>query len=184
MWVVYAKSMKQLVFAYLLLCVSDVATSLDIYRWKNDGGHFVYSDTPLEGAEKVEIGEIMVVPAHPLPTSSERATAKLAAVPYKSLEIINPADEQTLRDNSKPSVSVVVSVKPRLQTKFGHKLQLLFDGDEFGAPVSSLRFTLDAVERGAHSLQALIVESDGRIFERSPISTFFIHKQSVSNRAP
>ena len=184
MWVVYAKSMKQLVFAYLLLCVSDVATALDIYRWKNDEGHFVYSDTPLEGAEKVEIGEIMVVPAHPLPTSSERATVKLAAVPYKSLEITNPADEQTLRDNSNPSVSVVVSVKPRLQTKFGHELQLLFDGDEFGAPVSSLRFTLDAVERGSHSLQALVVESDGRIFERSPISTFFIHKQSVSNRAP
>jgi len=157
----------------------------DIYRWTDDQGNVIYSDTEQPGAEKIELVEPTIIPAFPLATKSgttKSQTENLRAKPYESIVITSPADEQTIR-NSVADIKVAISVRPVLQSRFGHRLQLLFDGTEVAKPGQRRNFVLPGVERGAHTLQAVILETSGQVFARSPTTTFFVHKQSV-NRPP
>ena len=160
------------------------AVCADIYRWTDADGNLFFSDTPHDGAEKIEVGEIMTVPSQPVTQSSERETEKPKAVNYDSVTITSPANEQTFRNNESAVVRVSVTLIPPLQVRFGHMVQLLVNGQSTGDPGRRLSFSLTEVERGAHQLQAVVVGADGNVIERSPVSRFFVHKPSVANRAP
>ena len=45
------------------LLVSLAATATEIYRWIDADGNVVFSDTPIEGAEKIEIAPLPTLPA-------------------------------------------------------------------------------------------------------------------------
>ena len=164
----------------LLLLVPQAAVS-EVYRWVDDEGNIVFSDTPRPGAETVQISEPMIVPSGPSlrPRPPDDNKVK-SAVPYASLEISSPTNEQTFRNVS--SVGVSVDLVPRLQTAFGHKLQLHLDGAPASSPGTSTSFSLTDLERGAHHVNVVVVDAQGTVFASSPTVTFFLHKQSI-NRA-
>lgn len=173
-------------FCYLLLIalIYSAAEAADIYRWKDSEGNVIYSDTPQPGAEKVTLQETTILPSAPVPESRDESnTEKQGPVKYQSVAITRPTDEQTIRENI-ANVSVAISLQPGLQTGHGHQLQLLFDGQGVKEPGRKTSFTLPAVDRGAHTLQTVILESNGRVVTRSAISTFFVHKQLVRRDAP
>jgi hypothetical protein len=171
--------MQQLCYLLLIALFYPAVQAADIYRWKDSEGNVIYSDTPQPGSEKVTLQETTILPSAPVPKSPEESsTEKRGPVKYESVAITSPTDEQTIRENI-ANVSVAISVRPGLQTGFGHQLQLLFDGQEVEAPGRKTSFTLPGVDRGAHTVQAVILESDGGAVTRSPITTFFVHKQSV-----
>ena len=160
------------------------AEAADIYRWKDSEGNVIYSDTPQPGSEKVTLQETTILPSAPIPKSPDESnTEKPGPVKYESVAITRPTDEQTIRENI-ANVSVAIRLQPGLQAGHGHKLQLLFDGQGVEEPGRKTSFTLPAVDRGAHTLQAVISESNGRVVTRSAITTFFVHKQSVRRAAP
>jgi Domain of unknown function (DUF4124) len=162
----------------LMYCAT---ASAEIYRWKDEEGNVIYSDTPQPGAEIVELSEPTIVPGQPVPSAADATSGKaekLQAKPYESVTITRPTDEQTFWDNV-ANIGVTINLRPALQAGFGHKLQLLFDGQAVGKPGSGRSFTLPGVERGAHTLQAVILDTDGQVFARSPITTFFVHKQMI-----
>ena len=180
----YAGGMVQfsLVLALALVCQS--AVGADVYRWKNAEGNLTFSDTPRDGAEKIEIGDVMTIPAHRATQTLSSVKEKPKAVKYNSVAISSPANDHTYRNNEALTVPVSVSVSPPLQIRFGHNLQLLVNGQSSGEPGRSLNFSLDEVERGEHRLQAVVLGPDGTAIERSPVSKFFVHKPSIANRAP
>lgn len=155
--------------------------SAEIYRWTDDAGNVVFSDTPRPGAEVVELSEPTIVPAITPPADPGNAQARAVARPYETLEIARPAHEATLRNTR--MVNVAIALSPRLQTQFGHRLQLRFDGQIVAPAATRTAFTLTDVERGAHSLQAEIVTADGNVLEQSPVSQFFLHQASVAGQA-
>jgi hypothetical protein len=168
--------------ALILVLVSLQSFAADIYRWIDSDGSTVFSDTPQAGADKIEVSEIMTVPAERVTRSISDPNIKPEPAKYDSVAITSPSNEQSFRDNGDDvSVDVTVSITPPLQLRFGHRLQLLVDGSSLGDPGRRTRFRLNDVERGAHQLQAVIVDSDGQVIERSPVSTFFLQKQSALN---
>ncbi len=176
--------MKQLAYITLIGMLTVSAQAADIYRSKDSEGNVVYSDTAGPGSEKVVVEEPTIVPSQPLPSGrTQSKTEKPGAVKYKSLTITQPADEQTIRNNV-ANVKVAISAQPHLQSGSGHRLQLLFDGQGVGEPGRKTNFTLESVDRGAHTLQAVISTPEGKVVMRSPITTFFVHKQSVNRAAP
>ena len=66
------------------------------------------------------------------------------------------------------------------QTRFqaGDKIGLNLDGQAIGGGRSTA-ITLTEMERGAHSLQALVKNSAGRVIERSNSVTFTIQRRSA-----
>ncbi|MFP6681000.1 MAG: DUF4124 domain-containing protein [Gammaproteobacteria bacterium] len=183
MRVVYRPDMRQFCYCLLALIYS-AAEAADIYRWTDSEGNVIYSDTPQLGAEKVTLRETTILPSAPVPEHQNASnTEKQGPVKYQSVVITRPTDEQTIRENI-ANVSVAIRLQPGLQTEHGHQLQLLFDGRGVEEPGRKTSFTLPTVDRGAHTLQTVILESNGRVVTRSAITTFFVHKQSVRRGAP
>lgn len=155
--------------------------SAEIYRWTDDAGNVIFSDTPRPGAEVVELSEPTIVPAITPPADPGKAQPRAVARPYETLAIARPAHDTTVRNTR--TVNVGIEISPRLQTQFGHRLQLLFDGQSVAPPATQTTFTLTDVNRGAHTLQAEIVTVDGNVIEQSPVSQFFVHQASVAGQA-
>ena len=161
-------------FLSVLVSVTAVA---EVYRSVDAEGNVTYSDKPHDGAKKVEVNEPTIIPStrNQIRLNAGETTKK--ASPYTTVEIVTPANEETLRNVQ--SVSVSGLLVPGLQTSFGHRAQLLFDGSPIREPGSSLRATLNEVDRGTHTLQLIVIDTAGTTIARSPVSTFFLHKNFV-----
>lgn len=175
---------RYLLMAFLVLG-APLAWAVDVYRHETGaGGAVEFSDKPRSGAEKLEIR----VPARtaPPPASTAGQAAPVApAAPaadqpqaYQSLEIQQPANDDTLRDNE-GNVTVVLQLAPPLQPEFGHSLVLMMDGRPVEAPGLNTSFQLRNVDRGSHLLQAFVLDAVGKTVFASAKSTFHLHRQIV-----
>ncbi len=167
----------RLVLTILLLAMAS-PLSAQIYKWLDEDGNIIYSDTPHAGAEELPAREVQTLKLPPVPESAAKAKAKPKPMPYQSLMITSPGDGETLRDNA-GQVSVSVSLRPALQTRFGHRLELRVDGRPFAQAGTATHFQLQNMDRGAHSLVAVVLDKDGRVFASSPSVSFYLHRQSV-----
>ncbi|MGR9089785.1 MAG: DUF4124 domain-containing protein [Gammaproteobacteria bacterium] len=174
--------MRRLVLLLSLLVICAPLASAEIYRWTDDAGNVVFSDTPRPGAEVIELSEPTILPATPQASDNGNAQARPVARPYETVTITRPENEATLRNTH--TVNVAIEINPRLQTQFGHRLQLLFNGQAVAPPAARTTFTLADVDRGAHTLQAVIVTVDGSVLERSQVSQFFVHQPQVMRKQP
>jgi hypothetical protein len=101
----------------------------------------------------------------------------LSAAADAAVEIVNPAPEEMVHDNS-GNLAVVVSTK--LAT--GEKLRLMLDGAPAGADSESTTVMLQNLDRGEHSVQALVIGSSGTILASSATVIFFMWQ--ASSQAP
>lgn len=165
-------------------CTALAPAMAEIYRWTDELGNVIYSDTPAEGSEKVELNETTIVPAQSsqaVKQPSARA-GPTAFEGYEVVSIVSPGNEETLRNVQ--GVRVAVKIKPPLQIESGHLVQLYFDGNAYGEASAVGQFTLEEVERGTHHLAAAVVDSAGIELKRSATSVFFTHRHSVLHPAP
>lgn len=171
---------RQLVLASVLCSLTTLALA-DVYRKRDAGGNVIFSDTPSEGAERIQLKETTIVPSV-RPTTKLSPEGPLAADSgYESVVIASPANEETLRNTS--TVTVSVATIPALRSDIGHMVQFYVDGKAHGPASVQSSITLEEPSRGAHRLVAAIVTSDGKEVARSEQSTFYLHKQSVRKPA-
>ena len=97
-----------------------------------------------------------------------------------SVEILSPPIDRTFRNNEK--VSVRINVRPRLASASGHETRVFLDGDLLSDYGSSMNFQIRDLERGAHTLEAVLMDIAGRELARSEVRTFFVQKASIFNR--
>jgi hypothetical protein len=169
----------------LILVASFLGTGVanaEMYKWVDSAGNVIYSDKPVPGAELVKEQPIQTYPAPRLP---ERLapSAKPADVfsGYQAIEIAKPSQDETIWDNT-GNVSIQVNLTPALQVQLGHKLVVLLDGKQVAAPGVAAQFELSALERGAHSVQAKVLDAQGQELGGSAASTFHLKQISTLNR--
>lgn len=133
----------------------------------------VFSDTPSPGATQITVQEanrmLAVTPAV-LPTLKQEAT-----VSYK-IRILQPADQDSVRDNN-GTVYVQGQVKPIFAQ--GLRVQLFLDEKPVNGPSSNANFILHNVDRGEHQLRIELLEQNGAVIAASDNITFFMHRASV-----
>jgi hypothetical protein len=102
---------------------------------------------------------------------------------YDSVSIATPEAESTVHDNN-GNVSVQVDIVPPLRVGSGHHLTLLLDGNVVADGLHR-HFRLTAIDRGAHTLQAQVLASDGTVIASSPAVQFYMWRASrlFPNRA-
>lgn len=98
----------------------------------------------------------------------------LAQGSYTGAAVVQPANEQTVHDND-GNVTVRVAVTPGLAP--GHRVVLLLDGRPIGQQMGGT-FPLSGIERGAHTLQAQVVDSNGKTLIASHPVTFYMWQAS------
>jgi hypothetical protein len=117
----------------------------------------------------------------PLQPSRLVAAAELGATAaparYAEIAVVAPAKEQTVHDNL-GRVEVRIALQPALQERHEHRLQIFLDERPAATLTAGQSHTLSGVERGAHTLRAAVVGSDGRELATSESVTFFMWQAS------
>ena len=158
-----------------------VLSAAEVYRYVDPERGVEYSDMPRPGAERIVIPDPPVAPSLKV-RESPRPDVSIAKLPvgtalaYSEIAIADPLNEDTVRDNA-GNLIVAVSLNPPLQAEFGHQLQLLLDGEVVASGTSS-HMALNEVDRGTHTLQAVVLGVDGAVLTQSAVTTFHLHRMS------
>lgn len=152
---------KLLILALLALPLMAHAA---LYKWVDDNGEVVYSDTPPpKKAEEIRPPSLNVTPAVKYKAKEAPAAEEdtPAAVSYTELKVVSPAMEETIRNNN-GTLTVTVSLTPKLSTEHGHTIAYLVDGKVKVKNSTSLSKTLTFIERGTHTISAKVKDVNGK----------------------
>lgn len=167
------------------LCVAMPSAAAPVYRTTDAAGNTVFTDRPKQGAEKIEVREVQTystpapksAPAGADSTSPQAEKPPGAPVRYKVIRIASPRDSASLRSND-GTVLVGVQLDPPLQD--GHKLNVLLDGSIRVSNTLNTAVSIPNVTRGAHTVQAIVVDEKGARFGSSQPVSFHLQRQSVA----
>lgn len=175
---------------FLLVGVAALAGAAETWRWKDANGVIHYSDRPVPGAERVSVvaPKPSSTPPKPVvdgaaaPSASGTVTREpVAIVPYTRCVIVAPDAEETF--NAVNSVAVGIHLEPSLQD--GHRIEVRLDGTTLTDwPQDALTHTVSDLLRGAHTVSARVLDSDGTPVCTGPTLTFYIRLPTVPQVRP
>ncbi len=170
------------------LCVAlwaAASPAAQVYRWVDPDGNIQYSDTPRPDAQVIRIPD---APPAAAPAPEPAAPGESPAAPatfssYDRIAVVNPPDQTTVWDNS-GNVAVEIAVSPALQAALGHRLVVILNGKPVGEPSTATSFSVSNLDRDTYTLQARILDGDGRVVGESPPSVFFMKRITVAPAVP
>lgn len=181
----YIKAMKYYLLMLTLLTSSAFA---EVYRSVDENGNTVFSDQPTADAEQIQLPEVttyspVIVPVE---DSSENADGEgensededIPAAPNYQLQIASPQDDEAIRAND-GNLTVNVQIRPALSQKRGDMIQLRMDGRPYGQPSAGLSFNLPNLDRGTHTLSAVVMNANGEELAQSASIKFHLQRNSI-----
>lgn len=167
----------------LLLAGIAAAQSQTTYRWVDAQGVVHYSDQPQPGAQVIQLPQAQTYRA---PAATPKAPAANpppladAAAPYQSCGISQPATEASFF--APDSIPVAVQLAPGLRP--GDQLSVTLDGSPLEPTVpGGAGYQISAPERGAHTLNAMVRDEDGKPVCQAPPVTFYVQRPSMNSPA-
>lgn len=178
------------IIAITLILISGT-TQAAIYVNENSSGGIEYTDTPGQSSKPVAVpstNSISTPKPAPQPTPAtepsaspqnddQPATTTSQANTYQTLEIISPKNDESIQNQ--PVIPVEMRIEPNMLP--GDKIQLMLDGKPVGTPTATAYQELGLVERGTHTLEAVIINNKDQIIKRSSTITINVHRNSVIN---
>lgn len=167
----------------LLTIVYATSVSAAVYRSVDEQGNVTYTNQAGNGAEPVKLKPLSVYEAPDLKSATDNDADKSSdAISYKSVAIISPQADETIRDNA-GNITVTASSEPALFHQEGHKFQFFLDGKPLGKPQAIATKALSSVDRGEHQVAVAVVDANGKQLMRSKATRFFLHRQTIFNPA-
>lgn len=99
---------------------------------------------------------------------------------YTKIGITQPEANGTVRSNE-GNVAVVIELQPPLQN--GHRIKLFLDGGAVSGDFDGTAIDLQGVNRGTHSLRAVVSDEKGRRLADSPSVRFTLRKVGLFDKA-
>jgi hypothetical protein len=174
---------------HVVLCGLAIALAAQVYGattqlwvWKDSNGVTHYSDRPVPGAKQVSIATLEpaepVRPVTPPPVTSRATTARpqQPTVEYTLLEIFQPAQDETFF-GADAVVDVRIRSEPDLAA--GDQMRLYLDGELMARTTSGTEYTLQNLDRGAHTMTAQILDAQGKAKILSEPRVFHIRQETV-----
>ena len=175
---------------FLILLFFATQLSAAVYQYQDEQGNIIFTDEQVPGSveRKVQSPPVIKfrkeedVSKKPEPTDNSFTDVTLTKQqekpkPYTKFEITKPVNDDSFRDNL-GMVNVQLNIEPRLQTKFGHKIHVEFDGKKLDGNWSTSTITFSNVDRGTHTLRAIIVDKSGKQLKVSQLVTFHLQRFS------
>ena len=155
------------------------------WRWVDANGQVHYSDTPVDGAKRIDLpgAQTFGTAQRPPPATDKspgQAPAKAtgAAQRYRAFNIVSPTQQETLW-NVGTVVNVQIQLDPPLEPN--HLLDVYVDGQRRNLNTRGTELTLEDIYRGVHTIQAVIVDDSGAEVMRSLATTFMVQQSSIQN---
>jgi hypothetical protein len=172
-----------LVLASCLLAFASQAqqSTKELWTWRDANGVVHFSDTPGPGAKRVDL--VVTGPPSGGATQQPAATASAGAQPpaapattYTLLEIWQPENGASFFD-ANATVNVRIRTEPAVAE--GDSLQLYLDGTRVEGAGNGLDYTLENLDRGAHSIMATIRDARGNEKIRSQPVVFYMKQNTI-----
>ncbi|MBB5211569.1 DUF4124 domain-containing protein [Microbulbifer hydrolyticus] len=143
-----------------------------VYKIVGPDGRVTFSDSPPAGqkAEKVEIGPINVqpiAPKQPLRTRKLSPGDRRDRDDYEgpvNFAIVSPANDATIPPGQR---FVVLQVALDPVPKDGYEFFVVVDGQRWSGTSSGTSLDISALERGTHTIQAVLLGAGGRPLAQS-----------------
>jgi Domain of unknown function (DUF4124) len=178
--------MMRILLFTLIFLASSLALGATVYKWVDENGTVHYSDQPHPNAQKVQVQEAQTYPSSQTPSQAAAAanaqqqgtSPDAARVSYRGCVISSPQDGAALANPD--SLNVSVRTDPGVQP--GDQVFILLDGAALngGNPTGS-QFTISPVDRGTHTLQAVVRDASGNLMCQTPGITVDVHQNSILN---
>ncbi len=171
--------MKNLI---ILLMILPGLSFAEIYKSTDRDGNVTYTDIPPEQyAEELELPEINIT--HPPPVSvepkSQKPQSKLGQNKYHSLDIVQPSNDEVIRDNA-GNIVLAVRLSPRLFSNRGDKLYIEMDGNVVNDGVGN-SVSIRNVDRGTHTVSAYVMNENGTRLKSAQNVIFHLKRYSKSD---
>jgi len=168
--------MKQVSQIVLLLLFCTISVQAEIYRWVDKDGVVIYSDKPQQGAEHIKMPTLETYDSSNVRsgnTSSSSSDKTDKGKQYTNFKILSPVADSTVRNNA-GKVALIMQLEPKLNA--GHKIFIIFDGQRLNVP--GLRHSFTALDRGAHTISAEIVDASGSQLAVADEIIFYVQRFS------
>jgi hypothetical protein len=168
--------------SFLLLGVALAAgAATEVWRWKDANGVVHYSDSPVAGAERVQLDQAPATAgAAPKTAPAARGPAPIpepAPSPrYTRCAVTEPASDQNFRLGE--TVSAAVAIEPDLQP--GHRIQVHLNNAPYPEwPEAGLAYQLNGLVRGTYTLSVRVLGPTERILCTGPGISFHVRQASI-----
>ena len=175
--------MRTLLFTLLSLACS-LALAATVYKWVDENGTVHYSDQPHPNAQKVQVQAAQTYPATATPSQAAAVANGTAGNDtdrsYRGCAIVSPQDGTEVANVD--SLSVSVRTDPAVHS--GDQIYILMDGTAVnGGNPTGTQFSISPVDRGSHTLQAVVRDAAGNLMCQTPGISVDVHQNSVLNPA-
>lgn len=152
----------------------------EIWRWKDANGVVHYSDSPVPGAERIDVQVTPPASAATPPSFPEYSGSQQTAGPesdeYTRCEVQQPVNDATLQFSEPVNVSLVI--EPALDAR--HRVQVLLNGTPHPTwPGAATSHSLGNMYRGSYTLAVRILDRDGNVLCSGPVSSFHVRQPSL-----
>ena len=179
--------MKVVILILLLLAMPVQA---EVYKTITPEGEVIYSDVRTNGAKPINVPKAQTYTPPPLPVRAQPQPLEQEADNgmYSSFVIDSPQNTDTVRDeqgnleytvrDNLGNLELLVTAKPKLIAKDGHRIQYYLDGEPHGRPTVDTRKVYTSVDRGEHKLSAAILDNRGKVIIRTATAKVHLHRLS------
>lgn len=160
----------------LMLLVTGLAQA-EVYKSVNEKGEVVYSDTPVQGAERMRLPELQTYTPPPVPKfrTADKPAAKTGI--YDSFDFLKPGNESTIRNNL-GIVELQLRLEPSLKLRSNHRIQFYMNGERYGPLLDRSAITISNVDRGTHTFSASVFDAGGAEQISTPTITVYVQRES------
>ncbi len=183
----------RLLLIFLTLALTATTSFAKIYTWKDASGRTVYGDNPPQQnkAKEVLTQELTIVPGFKDPSLEQNKVNQAAegnpdasntdntndeSSNYESFNITYPTNDLSIRSNS-GNITSSFELTPGL--KKSDTLFIYLDGKKVVEDSKSLSASFSNLDRGSHSMFAVIRNHNGDVLINSNTVTFHVLRNSI-----
>jgi Domain of unknown function (DUF4124) len=152
-----------------------------VYKWVDENGVVHYSDQPHPNAQKIQLRDVQTYKESGMTSAASTAPpAPVSTAPsgYRGCAVVSPQADESFANLD--SLTVVVQTDPALHP--GDQIFVTYDGQPLnGNAATGGQFTISPVDRGTHTLQAVVRDSTGNVLCSAPGISFNVHQPSVQS---
>lgn len=150
----------------------------EVYKVVDESGRVTYTDKPptSQQAEKISLPQTNTQQSIEIPIKPAEDTPPPAAGGgYDKVEILQPRNGASIPPGQLDLI-IQVGISPELQPN--HRVSILLNGKPLGIPAAATSIRLDNLDRGAHRIEAKVVDPMGRNVASSQAVNIYVHRAS------
>lgn len=174
----------QLLILALLIGYPMQSAFAQVYKVVDKDGNVSYTDTaPKDGSKPIDLQPISVIetPEYQVKAKPEqdegdsKNSLRTLRSQYRDFAIISPTSEDSIWG---PEQSVTVTWRTKKPLLQGMMVIVVVDGNEIN-PSSSTLIAVPPLERGEHTVDATLVDGEGRVISEAASVVFYVRQPNL-----